>query len=161
MNLGLELSMLSHFFLALLLVIDPQQTDGVERVAWLQGCWHTSSPQRIIEEQWTAPRGRSMLGVSRTLRGDSLVGYELVVVRERAGVLTYQAHPSGQASAVFTAQTVSDSLVLFENAVHDFPQRVGYRRVRSDSLLAWIEGSVQGTNRRVEFPYTRARCPGL
>jgi hypothetical protein len=148
-------------FLPLLLVIGPQQTGGVERLAWLQGCWQTSSPQRIIEEQWTAPRGRSMLGVGRTLRGDSLVEYELVVVRERAGVLTYQAHPSGQASAVFTAQTVSDSLVVFENAAHDFPQRVGYRRVRSDSLLAWIEGSVQGTNRRVEFPYTRARCPGL
>jgi len=151
----------SHFFLALLLVLSPRQAGGVERVAWLQGCWQASSPQRIIEEQWTAPRGRSMLGVSRTLRGDSLVGYELVVVRERAGVLTYHAHPSGQASAVFTAQTVSDSMVVFENAAHDFPQRVGYRRVGNDSLLAWIEGSVQGTARRVEFSYARARCPGL
>jgi hypothetical protein len=100
-----------------------------------------------------------MLGVGRTLRGDSLVEYELVVVRERKGVLTYHAHPSGQAGAVFTARTVSDSMVVFENAAHDFPQRVGYRRVGTDSLLAWIEGSVRGTARRVEFPYARARCP--
>jgi hypothetical protein len=102
-----------------------------------------------------------MLGVGRTLRGDSLVEYELVVVRERAGVLSYHAHPSGQASAVFTARTVSDSVVVFEYPAHDFPQRVGYRRVGSDSLLAWIEGSVQGRARRIEFPYARARCPGL
>ena len=153
--------MLTHFLLSLLLLMDPRQSSGVGRVAWLQGCWQTSSPQRIIEEQWTAPRGRSMLGVGRTLRGDSLVEYELVVVRERAGILTYQPHPSGQASAVFTAQTVSDSLVVFENAAHDFPQRVGYRRVGSDSLVAWIAGSLQGTARRIEFPYARARCPGL
>lgn len=152
--------MLPHFFLTLLLLLGPRQTDGIARVGWLQGCWHNSSAQRIIEEQWTAPRGRSMLGVGRTLRGDSLVEYELVVVRERAGVLTYQAHPSGQASALFTAQTVSDSMVVFENAAHDFPQRVGYRRVGSDSLLAWIEGSLQGTDRRIVFPYARARCPG-
>ncbi len=149
-----------QFFVALLLAIGPRQTGSVERVAWLQGCWHTSSPQRIIEEHWTAPRGHSMLGVGRTLRGGSLVEYEFVVVRERAGVLTYQAHPAGQASAVFTAKTVSDSTVVFENPAHDFPQRVGYRRIGTDSLLAWIEGSMQGTNRRIEFPYARARCPG-
>jgi len=153
--------MVSQFFLAFLLAIGPPQAGAVERIAWLQGCWQTSSPQRIIEEHWTAPRGRSMLGVGRTLRGDSLVEYELVVVRERAGVLTYHAHPSGQAGAVFTAQALSDSVVVFENPAHDFPQRVGYRRVGTDSLLAWIEGPIQGTARRVEFPYVRARCPGL
>ncbi len=88
------------------------------------------------------------------------MAYELVVVRERARVLTYHAHPSGQASAVFTAQSVSDSFVVFENVAHDFLQRVGYRRVGSDSLVGWIEGAVQGTTRHVEFPYARTRCPG-
>ena len=156
---NLEPSMFSHFLLAFLMVIGTQQPGAVERIGWLQGCWQASSPRRIIEEHWTAPRGRSMLGVSRTLRGDSLVEYELVVVSERAGVLTYHAHPSGQEGAIFTARTVSDSMVVFENSAHDFPQRVAYRRIGTDSLLAWIEGSVQGTARRIEFPYARARCP--
>jgi len=151
--------MVSQIFLALLLAIGSQQAGAIERVGWLQGCWQTSSPQRIIEEHWTAPRGRSMLGAGRTLRGDSLVEYELVVVSERTGVLTYHAHPSGQTGAIFTARAVADSMVVFENPAHDFPQRVGYRRIGTDSLLAWIEGSVQGTTRRVEFPYARARCP--
>ena len=151
--------MFSHFLLAFLMVIASEQPGAVERIGWLQGCWQASSPRRIIEENWTAPRGRSMLGVSRTLRSDSLVEYELVVVSERAGVLTYHAHPSGQEGAIFTARAASDSMVVFENPAHDFPQRVGYRRIGTDSLLAWIEGSVQGTARRVEFPYARARCP--
>lgn len=136
-----------------------EQEGGIERVAWLQGCWQIVSPRRIVEENWTAPRGGNMMGVSRTIRGDSLVEYELVVVREQGATLTYQAHPSGQPSAVFTAKTVTDSTVIFENLAHDFPQRVGYRRAPPDSLIAWIEGTTGGRDRRVEFPYVRARCP--
>ena len=30
---------------------------------------------------------------------------------------------------------------------------------RQDSVLAWIEGTIDGKARRVEFPYRRADCP--
>ena len=49
---------------------------------------------------------------------------------------------------------------MFENAAHDFPQRVGYRVAGGDSLLAWIEGTRDGQVRRIEFPYRRVACPG-
>ena len=72
----------------------------IERVAWLAGCWRAESKHRTVEESWMAPRGGSMIGVSRTVRGDSLFEYELVVVREKGGALAYHAHPSGQPAAV-------------------------------------------------------------
>ncbi len=133
---------------------------AIERVAWLQGCWEAASPQRTVEEQWMAPRGRSMIGAGRTVRADRLVEYELVVLREQDGQLAYEAHPSGQPSAVFLSKTVGDGEVLFENPTHDFPQRVGYRRDGPDALLAWIEGTRNGQPRRVEFSYRRVACPG-
>ena len=107
-----------------------------------------------------APRGTSMLGMGRTVRGDTLVEYEVVVLREQGGRLAYEAHPSGQPSAVFLSRPVDGSSVVFENLQHDFPQRVGYRRDGPDSLLAWVEGTENGQTRRVEFPYRRTRCPG-
>ena len=55
------------------------QGTPIQRLGWFQGCWRMSAPGRVIEENWTAPRGGSMLGVSRTVRGDSLVEYEFVV----------------------------------------------------------------------------------
>ena len=134
------------------------QAAGIQRVAWLQGCWELASKDRTVEEHWMAPRGKSMLGVSRTVRGDELVEYELVVVREEGDELIYEAHPSGQASASFPARIVSDSSVVFENSSHDFPQRIGYERTGSDSLIAWIEGSREGQARRIEFPYRRVPC---
>ena len=132
----------------------------IRQAAWLAGCWEAVSPRRIIEELWLAPRGNSMLGVSRTVRGDSLVGYELVVIREQDGCLAYEAHPSGQPAAVFLSSAVSDSSIEFEDLLHDFPQRIGYRLIGPDSLLAWIEGRREGRVRRIEFPYRRAKCPG-
>ena len=58
------------------------------------------------------------------------------------------------------AREATDSTVVFENRTHDFPQRVGYRKVGADSLLAWIEGERNGRTRRIEFPYRRVRCAG-
>jgi len=132
----------------------------LERIAWLQGCWQAQSPTRVIEENWMAPRGGAMLGVGRTVRGDSLAEYELIVLRESEAGLAYEAHPSGQAVATFTAREASDSVVVFSDPTHDFPQRVGYRRVGADSLVAWIEGERGGRTRRIEFPYRRVRCAG-
>jgi hypothetical protein len=99
-----------------------------------------------------------MLGVSRTIRDGKLLEYELIVLREQEGRLAYHAHPSGQASAVFLSTILTDSIALFENPQHDFPQKVGYRR-EGASLVAWIEGTTKGKPRRVEFFYRRARCP--
>jgi hypothetical protein len=129
-------------------------------VAWLQGCWVATTPGRVIEENWTAPRGGSMIGISRTITGDSLAGYEMVILRQRDSTLEYEAHPSAQPVATFNARTASATGVVFENPMHDFPQRVGYRRVGQDSLVAYIEGVMGGRNRRLEFPYARTRCSG-
>jgi hypothetical protein len=137
-----------------------QQSMRIERVAWLQGCWQNISGERTVEEHWMAPRGRSMLGMGRTVRGDRLIEYEVIVLREQDNQLAYEAHPSGQPSTVFLSQSVSDSMALFVNLQHDFPQRIGYRFDSPDSLLAWIEGIDKGQSRRVEFPYRRVACPG-
>src|SRR5262245_44897223 len=87
----------------------------VDRVSWLQGCWRSTRGETTIEEQWMAPRGGAMLGMGRTVRGSKLVEYELVLIKELEGKLAYEAHPSGQPTATFTATTVSDGSVVFEN----------------------------------------------
>ena len=132
---------------------------SIDRVGWLAGCWEARSNGRLIEEQWSAPRGGTMLGTSRTLRGDATVAWEMVLLRSDSGGLAYEAHPSGQLGATFRSTEVSESLVVFANVREDFPQKVIYRR-RADSLLARIEGTVNGRDRAVDFPYARVNCPG-
>lgn len=77
---------------------------------------------------------------------------------ERSGSLVYAANPSGQEPAEFVSTTLTDSMVVFENLGHDFPQRVIYRRAGSDSLNASVEGTARGKQRTVSFPYARTPC---
>lgn len=153
----LRVSVLSAIVLAATSSVSAQPL-AIDRVAWLHGCWQSVTPQSTIEEQWMAPRGGTMLGMGRTVRGTRTTEYELVVIREQDGRLAYEAHPSGQPSAVFVSKEVTESSIVFENLEHDFPQRVGYRRSESGAISAWIEGTNKGQSRRIDFPYTRAAC---
>ena len=137
----------------------PSPVTSIDDVAWLTGCWEYSSGSRTVEEHWLAPRGKTMMNAGRTVQGDKLVEFETVIIREQDGRLAYEAHPSGQQSAIFLSQRVGDREVVFENLQHDFPQRVGYKR-DGDSLLGWIEGPRNGQTRRIEFPYRRVACSG-
>jgi hypothetical protein len=134
-----------------------QQPQGIQRVAWLQGCWELATADRVVEEQWMTPRGASMMGMSRTVREGKLVAYEMVLIREDGSALVYEAHPSGQPVAMFRSTAFSETQIVFENPSHDFPQRIGYE-LKGDGLLAWIAGTQNGKSRRVEFPYERVRC---
>ena len=55
---------------------DPIQRSALERLRWLAGCWEMRRDDRITEEQWMLPRGGVMMGMSRTVRGDSLIELE-------------------------------------------------------------------------------------
>jgi hypothetical protein len=134
---------------------------GTAALAWLAGCWAQVSGSRVVEEHWLAPRAGVMLGLGRTVRGDTLREYEFTRIYERGDTLVYAAQPSGQPPAEFRALMPTGRAVTFENAAHDFPQRVIYRAAAgSDSLLARIEGTIGGRARSVDFPYRRVSCTG-
>lgn len=134
---------------------------SVRQLSWIAGCWRQSSSggARIIDEHWMEPRGGMTLGMSRTVRGDSVLEFEQLRIFARDGRLVYHAEPSGQEPADFEAKSATDSLVTFENPAHDFPQRIIYRRRGADSLIARIEGTRNGQMRGIDFPYAKVSCP--
>ena len=135
-----------------------QSPPDVQRLAWLGGCWQQRSGTRVVEEQWMAPRGGVMLGMSRTARNDTVIEYEQLRIFQRATRVVYAAAPSGQAPAEFETSAIGDTLVVFENPAHDFPQRISYRRRGADSVVARIEGLRSGVVRGVDFGYRRVGC---
>src|SRR5829696_103049 len=128
-------------------------------VSWLAGCLEMRSANRVVEEQRMAERGGTMLGMGRTVGGRGLSDYELTLIKEDGARLLFEAHPKGQPPATFVARVANSDSVVFEAPEHDFPRRVGYRRIGADSVLAWVEGTVNGKDRRIEFPYRRVACP--
>lgn len=133
---------------------------SIDQLSWLAGCFEMRSGDRVVEENRMAPRHGSMLGMGRTTTSKGLVEYELTLIREKEGRVLFEAMPSGQPQAVFTAVAAGRDSAVFASPEHDYPQIVGYRRQGADSVIAWIDGKVGGTRRWVEFPYRRLPCPG-
>jgi len=149
--------MLTNLILLLGLLAGVTQTRLIDRAAFMHGCWERRSGNRQVEEQWMRPRGGTMMGMSRTVRGDTVVEYEFVRLFERNRALVYAAQPSGQPPAEFTSTEITEGVITFANPRHDFPQRIMYRLV-GDSLHARVEGSMNGRERGVDFRYARVRC---
>lgn len=112
------------------------------------------------------PRGGTMHGMSRTVskQDGRTVDFEATRIEELEGRLRFIAKPARQPEATFEAITLTDSSVVFENPAHDFPQRVGYRRLPGGGIEGWIEGREPGAAadapvRSILFPYSAASCP--
>jgi len=136
-----------------------QSAQPIASLHWLTGCLEARSATRVVEEQRMPLSAGTMLGMGRTTNARGLADYELTLIRQDSARLLYEAHPRGQPSATFVARVANEDSVVFEAPEHDFPQRVAYRRVGRDSVLAWVEGTMRGTTRRFEFPYRRVPCP--
>ncbi|HEX6314861.1 MAG TPA: DUF6265 family protein [Gemmatimonadaceae bacterium] len=134
------------------------QDSPLTHAGWLAGCWEVRAPNRVTREMWMPPLGDLMLGASRTTVGTRTREFEQLRLGVDGDRLVYTSLPSGQRLASFTSVTVTDTLLVFENPSHDFPQRIGYQRRGSDSLLAYIEGPGPNGTRRVSFPMRRADC---
>ena len=100
-----------------------------------------------------------MLGVGRTVNGNTLVEYEQLRIYRSGDTLVYAASPSRQAPSEFRARPPYTGEIVFENPAHDFPQRIRYKRLGKDSLHARIEGKRDGVERGVDFMYARVPCP--
>ncbi len=106
-----------------------------------------------------APAGGMMTGTSRTVVQGTARAWEFLRIVATDSGLTYIALPSGQRETAFAATIVSDTLVVFENPSHDFPQRIAYRRVGADAISARVSGLMNGGERRMDIPMRRgAQC---
>jgi hypothetical protein len=132
---------------------------GIERAAWLAGCWELRTATRVTLEMWMPAAGNTMLGASRTVVGGATREFEFLRLSVRGDTLVYTAIPSGQRETDFKAVGSGTSPLTFENPAHDFPQRVIYRRPSADSLVARIEGpGPNNTTRGIDFPMRRVNC---
>lgn len=121
-----------------LLLVAASPAARVDDLAWLAGQWISEADGRWTEESWTAPRGGVMLGHSRSGRGDALRAFEFLRIAAGAdGVPAYIAQPGGRAPVAFALVQRDATSATFENAAHDYPQRITYAR-DGDTMTATI-----------------------
>ena len=132
---------------AVALLAGASPTATVDDLGWLAGDWVSEGDGRWTEESWTSPRGGMMLGHSRSGRGDALREFEFIrIARGADGMLAYIAQPQGGAPVAFRLVRRDAASATFENAAHDYPQRIHYVRT-GDTLTATIS-AIDGSKPR-------------
>jgi hypothetical protein len=98
-----------------------------------------------------------MLGFGRTIKNNKTVFYEFLQIRESAVGLTYIAQVEGKQPVQFRLTNQDPERLTFENATHDFPQKITYQR-QGLMLLATVEGIQKEKQVREEFLFKKVRC---
>lgn len=122
-----------------------QMQASVADLGWLAGRWETAAEGRWTEEAWLAPRGGAMLGASRSGRDAAMREFEFLrIATGEDGVPVYLAQPGGRPPVAFRLVAHERMSVTFENAQHDFPQRIRY--VRTGGTLVATISRIDGSN---------------
>ena len=130
-----------------LLLVAASPAATVDDLGWLAGDWVSETDGRWTEESWAGPRGGMMMGYSRSGRGDVLREYEFVrIARGDDGAISYIAMPQGGAPVAFRLVRHDPASATFENAAHDYPQRIAY--VRSGDTLTATISAIDGSKPR-------------
>ena len=140
---------------------------SIDMFKFMTGCWVIERPEKSvrIEEQWMAPAGGTMLGMSRTVRNKVTTGWEFMRIEVSDSGVHFVSKPKENKDETFFKLSTSTADVkpsaayaAFDNPEHDFPQRVIYRSVKPDTLSARIEGTMNGKASGVDFQYKRVEC---
>ena len=124
-------------------------------LAWMAGNWSGVQGGVEMEEFWQEPKGNAMLGLHRDVTGGKTVSFEFMRIEATPEAITYWASPRGRPATPFRLIEQKGKRAVFENAKHDFPQRVIYWLSDDGALHAKIEGTMNGKPAAEEWTWRR------
>ncbi|KMQ65248.1 hypothetical protein ACM46_13225 [Chryseobacterium angstadtii] len=151
---------LSAIGLAVLSAWTAKQSE-IKKLEWLLGTWETKTPKGSLYETWTRKSETELQGKSYYLNKKDTIFSETVRLVEKDKKLHYMVSVKGQhgelpVDFVSTPASTPTSLV-FENLQNDFPQTITYKKIRKDSLLAEISGTMNGKKGKQAFPMRKIK----
>lgn len=130
-------------------------SDAREMPEWMDGAWGHNDENGWSDEYWTPSRGDMMIGASRYGKGETLKFWEQMrIQREDDGAVVLWVVSADQKPVRFEAVVSGENTITFENAYHDYPQRIHYWRVGKTlkAEISLIDGS-----KAVQFSYRLTR----
>lgn len=141
----LKSSILSASLLLLASCAHPSnaQGDGTGKTShWLVGCWQHVDGD--TQESWVAGFDDLFFGHAVTVTDGQLRAFEdLRIQPSPQGGIVYVASPNGSPPVAFQGVENSETMLAFEKADHDYPQRIQYERPPAGltATISLIDGS--------------------
>ncbi|MDP5277367.1 DUF6265 family protein [Sphingomonas sp. DG1-23] len=135
------------------LLLDAQQPD----LGWLAGHWCAEPKSgKVTCEDWGPLDKGVMRGTGTTRTGERVTTNEAMRITVDESGMVFHAEPANQQPADFRAVKIDAKArsVTFEDATHDYPQRVRYWR-EGETLLAEI--SLADGSKAMRWLFHRAK----
>ena len=130
------------------------QTARVASLEWLAGTWVSETARGKVTESWLGPGNGLMVAANLSTFAGGKRTFEFLRIADTAEGFSYYASPGGKPPVEFRVKEIGERRVVFENAQHDFPQRILYWR-DGERLVARIEGTIAGKERSEEWIFKK------
>jgi hypothetical protein len=122
--------------------------EELNKASWLIGEWQKKDSIGTLQENWKSENDSTYSGASYFIieKGDT-VHSESIELMEDKEHLIYTATVKGENnddSIPFQMTESTDSLLVFENPKHDYPQKIKYKLNKDKSILATVSGKQKG-----------------
>lgn len=127
---------------------------------WLLGCWENISEDGVTTELWKKVNDSTYHAESFIVAEEDTVFYEIISLEQRMQNINYIVRIKDQKSeqsVSFSLTNSTDSSLAFENPQHNFPTKICYFKMGSDSLFAEISGIEDGAEKKEGFPFSRVK----
>ena len=119
----------------------------LKKANWLLGRWENNSSEGTLSESWKKLNDSTFYGESYFVIEYDTVFAETIQLEERNGKLSYIVTVPNQNEEKPVSFELTKNLqhqLIFENPNHDFPSKIIYNQVGTDSLIAEISGMKEG-----------------
>jgi hypothetical protein len=120
---------------------------NLEKADWLLGKWGNTSSDGELTESWQKANDSVYNGESYFISGKDTLFSETIVISDVNGKMVYTPTVKGQNDEKpvrFDMTSINDSTIVFGNPAHDYPTKIVYNKISTDSLVAEISGMQKG-----------------
>jgi hypothetical protein len=136
----------------------PASSAKAADLSFLTGGWRLKRGGAETEEHWLAPKGGTLMGLSRTTAGERTIEFEFLRIVETKTGLDYVAQPNGGKPTRFKLTSLGASEAVFENPEHDFPTKIAYAKSQDGGLTAVVSGPGRdGAEKKLVFAFEPIR----
>ena len=131
------------------------------KAEWLLGNWEKSDSTGVLQEFWKKQNDSTFIGESYFIINEKdTVHNEQIQLIEANEHLIYTATIKGENNdepISFEMTKDEDSLLVFENSKHDYPQKIEYQLAPSKTLIATVSGKQDGKMSTESYPMKKVK----
>jgi hypothetical protein len=126
----------------------------------LEGTWEMITKNGTICEEWKKIDNNYLQGKGYTTKGsDTIINEKVALKNADAGIfyLSSVANQNNRTPISFRMTKAEGNQFIFENPNHDFPKRIVYKLINVDSLQAFVDDGIDGSENRQDFYYKKVK----